>query len=200
MTDPAAGVLLPGLPAIAAMALGWLLVAWEVLDPPAGEDTRWRRLIRRFSGFDAGDVRPFWPADLAERIRVAGILRADLLRSTAALGAAALLVAGGLALAGRPIAAGLAGLPLLLAAIAASGERGLWLEALREPAAEPSGLARLVRTIRLRLTLTRLVGAPLGLGVSVHAVLAGHPLAPWLGWAVAILALAAALYRALYRP
>jgi hypothetical protein len=197
MTDPAAGALLPGLPAIAAISLGWLLVAWEVLEPPAGEGAGWRRLIRRFSGFDAGDVAPLWPADPA---RLAGILRADLLRSAGMLGAAALLVAGGLALAGRPLAAGLAGAPLLLAAIGAFRERELWREALREAAPEPSGLARLVRTIRLRLTLTRLIGAPLGLCLSVNAALAGHALAPWLGGTVAILTLAGALYRALYRP
>lgn len=184
-----------------AIAIGWALVAWEVLDPAATRHAPWRALIRRFSGFDNGDLAPIWPVDATERMHVAGTLRADLLRSGCALGLAGLLVAGGLvAIGASRLVAIIAGAPLWLAAIQGLRERGEWAWALQDDAPDPFRVTRLVRLIRLRLTLTRLVGAPLGLGLTVNAALAGHAAAPWIAWGIAILALVAALYRALYRP
>jgi hypothetical protein len=184
-----------------ALAIGWALVAWEVLDPAATRHAPWRALIRRFSGFDNGDLAPIWPADATERTHVADTLRSDLSRSVIALGLAGLLVAGGLGAIGSSLlVAIMAGAPLWLAAIQALRERGEWARALQDDAADPVRVTRLVRLMRLRLTLTRLIGAPLGLGLTANAALAGHAVAPWVAWSIAILALVAALYRALYRP
>jgi hypothetical protein len=184
-----------------AAALGWILVAWEVIDPRAAPYPQWRTLIRRFSGFDAGDLAPIWPASDAARGVIAVALRADRLRSAFALGIAGLLVTGGLAASGASApTAGLAGGPLLFAAALAWRERMQWEMALRDDRPDPVHVTRIVLLARLRLTLTRLVGAPLGLGLTIHAALGSSGLATGAGWAVGLLTLAAALYRALYRP